>query len=753
MSSNPPRAFPNLTAVLCLSITSWLVLVPLVNSLKLPFGDRHGDIISTASVQNINPYTDYLKVFTLLLIPPLLAAITLTLNRKFVDRAISGLASLSNNGLFLKAIVPIFLLYWTIYTSFIHAKYWSIPDWGSLVTDTFHEGEFLGLLPNFVHLDEPFLNTFFIHGFGLDALPAILARQLATQDNVIALTRFFYMCESEIAFLACFWILWEIVSSLRTNLDRTQIFPISSIVFCFLESIFFKLYGGRDALFLLQMALVLRCFRLTVNSTQSSNKKILLLSLLIGVSLPLGFLHTYDRAAYFVLVYLCTSVLAIAFGKHFFAFWMGGSALGIALSSGIIVSLLGWNQASEILNQVSYWSKYGKYIAFQPFPSVELNYISFLDWLPILFLSGVLIYLVWDYSGRNLDRSFWTENYLTLILFAASLTYLRILIDRSPGMGIFAALPASFLFASLVLRTYCHYFENTSPSVTWQPAVKFLSSLLLMVAIVAEPGFNIFQGTRDIGSLYRSLWVADSQLIPGGYQAAFQTLQPEVARQSCFYTLTSEGIWYYLFDKPSCSKINYTYYVRPKETQESVVRELQQRNPNIVLLTNAMWSNKIDGIPIADSASIIYQYIIEHYEPYRQIASHWFWKKRETPIQKIDRPGESIGTISLLCRTKENCEPFDSTSKLKLKAKQNASLRGFARLSPSDRPADAVYLSYGDRHQLISVASINPDTSWSLDLPVKALPRDVSSFQVWIYDASQNKLLPIGSSFTFKIKD
>lgn len=753
MSSTQKRPLPSLISVVSLSIASWFVLVPMVNSIKLPFGDRYNDIISAASVKNISPYTDYLKFFTLLLIPALVAAIILTLKHQFFDRVISILTSKLSQILLFKAIVPVLLGYWIIYNGFIDAKNWGVPDWGSPVTDTFHEGEFLGLLPNFLDQEKPFLNTFFIHGFGLDALPSILAHQLAWQDNVIALTRFFYLCESAIAVFTCLWILWEIVGSVQLKVDRTKVFIISAILYCFIANILFKVYGGRDALFLIQIALTLRFFRLTVNRDRFPKARVLFLSFLVGISLPIGFLHTYDRAAYFIVVYLCVSVLSIALGKQVLIFWMGGSAIGLTLSSGLIVSILGWDQFSEILGQVSYWSKYGKYLAFLPFSSIELTYVSFLDWWPILFLSSVLVYLVWDYASRNFSPSFWTDNALTIILLVASLTYMRILIDRSPGMGVFAALPASFLFAYLLLKTYNYHVENRGFNLAKKTSLQCLLTLSLVGIIIAEPGFNIFEGTRQIGKLYQSLWVSDAELLVEGYQEAFNELQPEVDRQSCFYTLTSEGLWYYLFDKPSCSKINYTYYVRPKKMQESVVRELQDRHPNIVLLTNAMWSNKIDGIPIADSASLIYQYIITHYEPYRLIASHWFWKKRDKPITFVPQKLTSVGNIDTLCSSPEKCEALNESSQLKIKAKHNNLLKGFALSPQQNRPADAVYLSYGKDDQLIAVTSVQSDTHWELPIPAKSLPRERGIFKVWGYDSSQGKLMQIGSDLQFKIQD
>lgn len=97
--------------------------------------------------------------------------------------------------------------------------------------------------------------------------------------------------------------------------------------------------------------------------------------------------------------------------------------------------------------------------------------------------------------------------------------------------------------------------------------------------IVIEPWFNIFRAYERLTTHSSLLGRSDTTIIKDSYQNAVNTLKDEVDQQSCFYTLTNEGIWYYLFDKPSCSKFFYTFYAKPKSAQKLVVEQLESEKP------------------------------------------------------------------------------------------------------------------------------------------------------------------------------
>lgn len=66
---------PNWVVVLCISLASWLVLVPLANKILIPIETKKTEIISLATTLQISPYSDYIKYLLLVLTPSLIASI------------------------------------------------------------------------------------------------------------------------------------------------------------------------------------------------------------------------------------------------------------------------------------------------------------------------------------------------------------------------------------------------------------------------------------------------------------------------------------------------------------------------------------------------------------------------------------------------------------------------------------------------------------------------------------------------------
>jgi hypothetical protein len=112
-----------------------------------------------------------------------------------------------------------------------------------------------------------------------------------------------------------------------------------------------------------------------------------------------------------------------------------------------------------------------------------------------------------------------------------------------------------------------------------------------------------------------------------------------MAGASCFFTLSSEGLWYYLLRKPSCSRFHHLVYARTREAEAEVVASLARERPPVVLVENDNWSFRIDGVPIAVTNPVIVQYVLSHYRPWRRIGAHWMWTRGDRPIAEDGPPG------------------------------------------------------------------------------------------------------------------
>jgi hypothetical protein len=741
MSEQKQQAKVNLIAIFTITLATWLILVPFVNSIKIPLGENTKGVISLASIENISPYTDYLKYIILLLTPPLIATLVLNLNQK----PLRIILRVINHRYIWIGISSILLLTWLINTPFNQFRI------NSTLIDSFHEGEFLGFLPNFLQLKQPFINTVLIHGYGVDVLPSWLAKNLATQNHGIALTRLFVNLENVITCVGYFWILWELINLAEINKNKLKIFLISCIIFCVFDGIFYKFDGRRGTSFIIQLALTLRFFRIA----KTQPKQAQWLSVLIGASIPSSFFYIYDRAIYFIAVYLCASILSLFLDKKTTIIWLRGTLIGIISVTIISIIFLGFEQINAIISQVLYWGKYGRYISFIPLPPLELSWTSQTFWLSMFFQSAVLVYLILDFKNQELKlRPFVQKNTLIILLLIPASVYMRITLDRSDiGHAYHGALITTFLVIYLIYLVYKHEIEPQLSQLNITPIQQSLTVLLLIVIILSEPGFNLVRGMEKITQLPDALSTPNQELLKPDYLEAWNTLKPEIEQQSCFFTLTSEGLWYYLFDKPSCSKYSYVLYAKPTVAQQEVIQELNETKPDILLLTNEMWyQNPWDEILKSESASLIYQNVLTTYRPYKTVQSHWFWKRNNQPL-KLTKTQSLNGNIESL-----PTQPIHQ--------RDNLSIGGWSILPESSQPADAVYLSLGKKNQLITVGQVNiprPDvvqvlsnpkyekSGWIIRVPTAILPQGNNQMKVWSYDSKKNQLTQIGKGFNLEI--
>lgn len=736
---------PRLIWVICITLLSWMILVPLVNSIQIPIGENETGVISLAYLENISPYTDYLKYLILLLLPGLIAVIVLQIPSIIIDQILNLILSVLHNRRVWVIATSLLLVAWLINVPFNQYKI------QATLIDSFHEGEFLGFFPNFQQLKQPFVNTVLIHGWGMDVLPTWLATRFIFHENGIALTRLFVNLENVVTCLAYFWIFGELTQAAKLGKNRLPIFLISCLLYCILDGIFFKFDGRRGTFFMLQFALTLRFFRVVPFQINQAR----ILAIILGLSLPASFLYVYDRAIYFLAVYLCACGLTLFLNQKITKTWIGGTLLGSGISSSLIIAVLGIEQVSAIASQILYWGKYGRYISFIPLPPLEMTLISQNFWLSMLIQSAVFVYLLLDLIGNQLKiRPFLQKNYIIILLLSASFVYMRITLDRSDlGHAYHGAIPTVFIVAYLIYIGFKKLKFKFTP-LNLNPSLQIFLAILILGLVHSEPGFSLQKSLNLITRFPVRLSTPDYQIIQPDYLEALTVMQPEIQQQFCFYTLTSEGLWYYLFNQPSCSKYSYVLYAKPTVAQQEVIEELEQTQPDILLLSNAMWyQNPWDRVLKTDSASLIYQNVLQNYRPYKQVQSHWFWKRSNRPL-----------TLTQTEKLNGNVEVVPEQPIL---TGDEVFLSGWAVLPEKQKPADAVYLSYGDQNQLIAVAKVNvnrPDVAqvlsvsdyqksgWSIQVPTAILPLGNTRFKVWAYDGESENLIQLPTEIKIQVR-
>jgi hypothetical protein len=110
-------------------------------------------------------------------------------------------------------------------------------------------------------------------------------------------------------------------------------------------------------------------------------------------------------------------------------------------------------------------------------------------------------------------------------------------------------------------------------------------------------------------------------------------MREAVAAQRCFSVLDSKAVWYYLFDKPSCSRFHQIVYARSKEAQLEVVGALDRERPENILFRDYDSGNDADGILLANGAHLVYAYVLREYRPRSVLGGHWFWQRARAPLR------------------------------------------------------------------------------------------------------------------------
>ncbi|MFM6450232.1 MAG: hypothetical protein ACKPH7_00340, partial [Planktothrix sp.] len=437
--------------------------------------------------------------------------------------------------------------------------------------------------------------------------------------------------------------------------------------------------------------------------------------------------------------------------------WIKGTLIGIITASIVSLILLGFDQINAIISQVLYWGKYGRYISFIPLPPLELTWTSQKFWLSMFVQSVLLVYLLLDFKNYGFKLlPFIQSNYLIILLWVSASVYMRITLDRSDiAHAYHGALITAFLGFYLVYLGYKNIIEPQLYKFNITTLQKTFMLLILATIILTEPGFNLIKAIEKIAQLPQALSTPNEALLKPDYLEAWNTLKPEIDQQSCFYTLTSEGLWYYLFNKPSCSKYGYVLYAKPTVAQQQVIQELNETKPNILLLTNEMWyHNPWDLVLKSESAALIYQDVLKTYQPYKTVQSHWFWKRSNQPLK--------------FTQTKLLNGSIESIPTQAIHQQDDLLIGGWSILPQQSKPADAVYLSLGENNQLISVGQVNiarPDvvqvlsnpkleqSGWMIRVPTAILPPGNHQMKVWGYDSKTHQLTQIGKSFNLTILD
>ena len=213
--------------------------------------------------------------------------------------------------------------------------------------DAYHEGEKVAFLYTFLGNNEALKHMFIIHGYFLEVLTSYLAYLITPENHLLMGFRILFTLQVRMSWLCVIWIIWEIVKFTTEKENKILIklqLVLFSVIFILANGSFLAL-SYQQGFFFFQLGLVLHFLRKLTHS-HPPQKFILAVSLLIGISIPLGPLYSMKYGLIFSVVFILFVVLSFFYKEY--KLLLAGSLIGI-ISSGVIVFFaLGLEQLLEV---------------------------------------------------------------------------------------------------------------------------------------------------------------------------------------------------------------------------------------------------------------------------------------------------------------------------------------------------------------------------------------------------------------------
>ena len=618
--------------------------------------------------------------------------------------------------------------------------------------DGFHEGEYLGFIPAMAGGMSVLTSTFTVHGPGVDLLPGFFTARFGDTDHGIVLTRLVYATLRSLAVLVALLVVLALTKLVSPGSGPAQWVATAAIAFMLFSTALqlgawpdelplHKALNARDAVYLLQVLLVLSFAAL--QPRPRTRLPALALAAAVGASLPWAIFYSYDRGLYGVGFMLFASIAFVICGRQWARMWLAGLAAGIAIGVAGLFALIGPAGIDAVMEQIGFWIRYGRDIWAYAGLAASPN-----AWTGAL-VAGAFIALA--LGATRVVQAMATESGLgtafrrqigVVVMCAASIPPLRMVIERGDtGHVAWGVAPAWILICVLAAGVAWETLRRAARAA--EPAN--LAAPLFMVAISALVGlnlnfFNPVTALRRVDQQYfAGLRTSDRQLLSTGQIATVDAMAGELRASPCFYTLTNESIWYYLFHKESCSRFYQVTNARPVAAQREVVTALDSTAPAFILFSTGGWSNLIDGVSVFNANAAVARHVLSHYVPDRVVADNWFWRRSDGPPRFSS---QSVGATT--SAPSEAVQAWDPV------------IAGEYAAEPHSSRPKALFVTVGDTNTPIWAGRPNRDdleqNRWSAVVPTAALSKGKHRIRVWAFHEKQTPMIQLGDHVDLHIR-
>ncbi len=604
----------------------------------IPIFNNPYEIVSPLVEQNYHPINNILR-FLVLLLCPVLA--WLALGRLLPSYRPSALPSETPENRWEKRVwwagVMFFLLFGAMefYLGFRPRAYPDTLD----VFWAFHEAEWLMPAWNWWISGKIWSASFFAHGAFYDVFSAAMAWKFFDGVSISASRIMVNFLTQLTIFANLAFLIAASYFGFASRRHLAALFCLGSLYSVYALTQHFHFLERRDLPVLLGL-----CFFLLGLCREKRWP-----FFVTGLFAACSWLYTIDRGVYFTasigIVLIATALLTrkfrqmgwnlllalggIVFGLGLFAIWIGSSEF----LEGVRTTLFHFQ-----IKDLSDGSPYPP----PGFPITNAKFLFTTHTFPLVALCvQVLAFFVF------LQRNRWkvmlqSEWLVQLCLLVFSLVYYRSALARCDEIHFRYVSTFAFLgMAYVAVQAVVH-------SRWWQ--LRFGSIFFLGLALLFPA--KIFLGmlqnipekmVSDLSLRKQPVHEADNFYLSDWQKEIHAFLREEFRDEKCFYSLANEPLWPFLLRKPSCGRFYLTWLISDTRLQKMAIAELAQHMPGKILMHTPNPGDEIDGIQIERRVRHLYNFISEHYRPYRTHKGWevWIRKKAEHSQRQFDpRPLE-----------------------------------------------------------------------------------------------------------------
>ncbi len=603
-------------------LIGYFLAILLWNNIHLPFSNPWG-ITGPLTVIKFNPMNNIVRYLVVVTLPSILLFIVfLTRMRKFIfDIKFAGYVEDVRMGSGRKS-KPIF------YILFILLLVLSV-SWGLNMTltnypmDTFHEGETLGPAIMWQNNKVLYKDIFFVHGVFEDPLRSVLAFNIFGKSigAMRVLTNYLIVFAYLLFGLSLFVIFkFDIYLSLFSFL----------ILFLLGNKMRLFWIPHRDMTLYSFLILSVGCFYYLKRENIPNKNMVFCLLFLCSLMPFVSFAYSVDRGFYILAAFIVSLMLLypLFFNKRgeriiYILSIMGGTAVGIFISNLFLrgafpdffkVVFFEIPRYKELMDGFVY-----------PIP-IRGKYA-----IPISMQSSMFFFLTHRFLQscqqtkdlKTKTLSFIREHYVEIVLLTTSIFFFRSGLGRCDWPHIqYSSAPIYILFAYLFIKYPITSLIGMNAFIkkTWKPLLSL--SLILLFSFLS---WKIVKDNIIYDNFVQLHRLPDEFFIPSNYKRAISFLKGNLKRDEYFFTMTSEGSWYYFVNKLSPTRFLVVWFAMPYFYQKEVVNDLEKHDVKYVIYRNNL--SDIDGFSPEQRLPIICSYLKKHYRFLITIDDNEIWIK------------------------------------------------------------------------------------------------------------------------------